>query len=214
MMRGRSQDRIWMNNRIGRPVLWEQSTLRTTRRYDGSTRAFDGNPRDRGRFYRPGRKIKALLTADKSKKKHDLPGAVEQGQALMTFDAALPIGPEDRITFLDMPVYREIEMERGSGATDVLPTSIRVAILHFVQDDNETYEKADDWRIVRGANKDIIELDWSQAIQAPLAGEKYIIAAEVLPVWIVSTQPVTRSFGTSQLLKHAILLRYDGGVGR
>lgn len=214
MMRGRPQDQKWVENRIGRPVLWEQSTLRTTRRYDGSTRVFDGSPEDRGRLYRPGRQIRALLTSDKSTKEHGIAGAVERGEAFMTFDSALPIGPEDRITFLDMPVYQEVELHRGAGATDSFPTTMRVKMIQFVQNDSANFEKATDWRIVRNNNRDIIELDWSQAIQAPTTGEKYIVAAEILPAWIVAGQPLTRSFGTKQLLKKALLRRDDGGIRR
>ena len=178
--RGRPGDRRWIQ-RIGRPVLWERSSLRTSRRYDGATPFFEGDNTDRGHRYEPGHRIKALLTSDNRKKEFDLPGAIEAGRAMMTFFADLDIGAQDRITFLDMELRQEIEIERGAGSEDLFHPSLRIKEVLLVVASEVAYVMGQDHRLKRAGGL-VGGLDWSQAINAPAAGDKIVLHVLIQPL--------------------------------
>lgn len=209
--RGRGVDRRWLK-RIGRPVLWERSSLLTNRRYDGATPFFEGNPVDRGYKYEQGRRISALLTSDNRKKEFDLAGAIESGRAMMTFDAALEIGPQDRVTFLDMSIRQEIELERGVGTQDLFASHPRVVGLQMVRGGAiDPFVEGQHYRLIR-AEGIVAGIEWVTGANQPLSGQKYLIHAAVQPSWIVSDQPMVRGFAQDQLPGRAILLRDDSRV--
>ena len=185
--------------------------LPSGRRYDGATDFLDGDISDRGYEYQPGKRIKALLTADNRKKKFELPGAIEDGRAMMTFDADLDIGPQDRITFLDMEVRQELELTRGASTLDTVPLYPRVREIQLLRSGTVTYTAGKDYRLVWGGGL-VIGIDWSNATASPTTGARYVMQALVSASWIVEDQPMVRSFGTKQLPKRAILMRDDPRV--
>lgn len=204
---GRRIDRTFIASN-GRPVLWEKAILRTDRRYDGAVPFFKGSAEDRGYHYEAPQQIKALLTSDARKQSFDPQGSRDSGAAQITFDAALEIGPQDRITFLDMPVREEMELVRGAGGTDLFRPGVRVVEVLALRDDTQAYSLTTDARPIP-VDQLITGLDWSSALNAPSAGERYGMLLSLQPSWIVEDQPRIRGFGQVQLLKTAHLLRND-----
>lgn len=203
--------------RVGRPILWEQAILRTSKRYDGSVPFFAGEPEDRGYHYSPPKKLKALLTSDNRRQAFDVEGAWESGRAMMTFDAALDIGPQDRITFLDLPVRQELELQRGAGSTDEVPDDLSVVSLLAVRDDGRVYILGQDYQLqftrdpVTEENL-VAGIDWSPSQDPPAASSGYGLLVKIRPVWIVQGPPMIRALGPgkrNQLPKRANLVRDD-----
>lgn len=207
---GRRIDKSWLR-RIGRPVQWEQAILRSGRRYDGATKFFEGEPEDRGYLYSAPKNTLALLTSDRRDESFEVQGSWEKGSCMMTFDADLEIGPQDRITFLDMPVRMELELERGAGDTDSPSDALAIEKILAVRDDGKTYTAGSDFRIER-SNGLITALDWSAGVNAPVTGDHYGLLVTLRPRWIVDEPPMVRSFGAgkrNQLLKRCTLHRED-----
>lgn len=208
--RGRRSDKIWLQ-RVGRDVLWEQALLRPNRRYDGSRDFTAGEPRDRGYNYEEPKKIKGIVTSSKRGVAFELASAMEDGRCRITYDPDLPIGDQDRITFLTLPVRSNIELLREAGDVDEIPLAFQIVEILTIRDETRTYKANRDFRVVMTGDL-VTGLDWSQGESAPAEGERFGLLIYMRPVWIVQGNPKERSFGEKQLLPRVDLVLDDGRI--
>lgn len=196
-------------------MWWEQALLRPSHTADGRGKFFEGTAQDRGYLYQAARKVYALITSDDRDESFDVEAAWMNGKCNMTFSADLGIGPQDRITFLDMPVRTSEEVERGSGASDALVSRLGATeVLAIVGADNTLYRAGFDYQLTYNANKTIASIVWGGA-DAPTAGDPYAVHLNVRPQWIVKDHPKIRSFGAGkrgQLPKKVTLIADDQRV--
>ena len=91
-------------------------------------------------------KISGIVTSDDQDEAFDIAGAWRLGRCNFTCSAKLDIGPQDRITFLDMPIRTSEEITRGAGAADILPLIlVQPEVVGIVDGDGTVYRAGFDF---------------------------------------------------------------------
>lgn len=209
----RNIDDRWLRNpKVARFVWWERGLLRPGHTHDGRGQFFEGAPQDRGYTYMPAKKISGIVTSDDQDEAFDIAGAWRLGRCSFTCSAKLDLGPQDRITFLDMPIRTSEEITRGAGAADILTSYLGATeVVGIVDGDGTVYRAGFDFQLSYSADRTISEIRW-EGTDAPTTSTVYAVHLNVRPRWIIKDQPKTRSFGKNQLPLRVTLIADDQRV--
>lgn len=211
MRRSRPIDERWLRSRrVARTVLWERAFLRPTP--DGRGRFYEGEGENRGYSYMTPQRITGIVSSDSREEAFDVAGAWAQGSCSFTCSATLDLGPQDRISFLDMPIRLSEQISRGDTVSDALDSYLSaVEVVGIVDETGNIYRAGFDFQLSYYTDKSISAIRW-EGNEAPSSGALYAVHLNVRPRWIVGDFPKTRSFGRSQLPLNVRLLADDPRV--
>lgn len=215
MLRGRRIDRRFLQ-RVGRKAVWTKAVLCPNLTEDGKHRYTctycTGDKGDRGYIYSDPQTIRIMFTSDSRTKEFDLAGAWERGECEATIAADKPIGDQDRVVTEDDPVRYQLQVERGTGMSDLLRVPNVVEIV-LIRNTTTTYKEGTDYSLTTDTSGNST-LTW-QAPTYPTEGSKYVVIMLIKPTWIIRGEPMVRAFGPgkrNQLLYKVKLQRFDAAT--
>lgn len=170
----------------GYEVMWEQAMPCPCQKIgtDGYSAqpSLDCERCDNGFIYVQPQVIRTLINEVTTHQDYTKPqGFIITGDMVMTTRSIHPLDYQDRVTLLHSSVRFSELIQRGEGTCDVLRYPI-IDVVAVVSEAAE-FEAGQDFRVIEN------ELDWSEAVNQPDAGENISVAYLFRPILKVIDTP-------------------------